>query len=124
MKNFAIILLGIGTILLGFNIVQGWNLSQTDTLAPDNHLSLALVALGLLILSNILLLKNFGNRIAKGVHRKAMSASGSCLIFSVLTLLSGTFSHAGRFPILHFVFATIVTISAVSGTIFWIKVKN
>jgi len=132
-------LLALAAVGFVYNIFLGFGLTKSSGLAPDQHLSAALIANGVALVANILLIKVshtylkhltffLANSKAESnieffdetreTRQKAVWNSLIVIVLGLVSLVTGTISHAGRFPLIHIVFG-IALVALAFITIFW-----
>lgn len=137
-------LLGLACCALFYNVLGGWNLAHQEHASSDNHLTLALLTVGAVFVGALGLFET-SRRILYDVQKhyllnsspspdqdaflrnlstkrkKALSATLFLSITGVLSLITGTISHAGQLPLVHGILGLGLT--ALGGVSFfhWMK---
>lgn len=134
----ALGLLGAGILGLIWNFWLGWNLAQTPMDNADSHLVTGLFSLILISAASLLGIwtneKKFEQIQKKGDQndralnqllqekQQTMMMSLGALGLSVIAIITGTISHSGKFPVIHFVLA--IALLVLSLLVFWRWLKT
>jgi len=129
--------LSLGILGLLWNMWVGWNLAQVSGLSPDTHLVSGLSSLAILCIGSILgirlnernfdQLQRVGNRSSAELRLQMQQKQNSQMMalgvvgLSVVSTITGTISHSGKFPLLHFLLVIALLFLSVSLWMSWSK---
>ena len=130
-----------GIVGLFYNGWLGWHLAHDRHLAPEKHLVLGLASLGFVFVGHFALLPHSQALIQKAflmklfpqdspfwkeiAHLRQSTLSKGFVVIglSLLSLITGTISHAGHLPILHLGGSVVLLIAAIATLFGWIRFK-
>jgi hypothetical protein len=134
---FLIVLSILGFI---YNIFAGFDLTKSADLSPDNHLVLGLLSYGFSIIaqmgaiffsSKLLFDKNKSHVLSSGgesdsplqilsaERQFAVWHSLVVIVLGLVSVITGTISHAGRQPLIHIVFGFLLVIFSAHTFVKW-----
>lgn len=122
MKIIGLILNFVGLLASLATAFVGWNLSQEPEADASIHLFLAFLILITLILSQILLLKST-QHITADKRDKCLAPAFAVIALSLLSLMTGSISHAGQLPILHGLLGIGICFASANAFIRWTLLK-
>lgn len=121
-KAFIFWIIGLsGLIGLGINVWQGWQLSHQTESESSGHLSVGLLSLFALWTGLLGLIVTSRLSAKTSERAKALAPSLGAFILSVLSLISGTISHAGTFPLLHGILGISLFLTSMVSIFHWLN---
>ncbi len=137
----SLLLLAVGFLGAAANILTGLGLSQEENSGATQHLSTALISVFCLIaggflsiyaskkilfLANQRVLLSSQNEestphllMLTAIRQRALYFSLLVIVFSLTNLITGTFSHAGQFPLVHAILGFALAALSLISLILW-----
>lgn len=128
-----------GLVLIGFNINSGLNLSADSEYSAEFHLIRALGILFSITLGTLLLMRassRYFQAVAGSLldsdkqedlgglsklRSQAFGAGLGMILLSIVSLITGTISHAGSFPFLHGVLGFGISVLVILSLALWVQ---
>jgi len=138
----ALLFLGLGLVGIVSNIISGFQLSKDRSAAPDEHLAIALSSLVLIGVGLLGCLRLSQKCVESAQRRFADNPNGylkevllslrvqretavqwalSALSITLISFITGTISHAGRFPWIHGILGFALVTTLLIASIFWVR---